>query len=70
MRPAPNFTPGRRSDDSASTSGAGASLSDKTDKLVNDVLTRVSDTVKGLFDHAGTGSGAGRPRPIPTADEP
>ncbi|AKK26057.1 hypothetical protein [Mycobacterium sp. EPa45] len=69
VRPAPNFTPGR-SDDSASTSGAGTSLSDKTDKLVNDVLTRVSDTVKGFFDHTATGPGAGRPRPVPTADEP
>lgn len=68
VRPAPNFTPGRRTDDSAST--PGASLSDKTDKLVNDVLTRVSDTVKGLFDHTGTGSGAGRLRPVTTAGEP
>jgi hypothetical protein len=30
----------------------------------------VSDTVKGLFDHTGTGSGAGRLRPVTTAGEP
>ncbi|WP_396925774.1 hypothetical protein [Mycolicibacterium sp.] len=69
VRPAPDFTPGR-SDGSAVTSGAGTSLSDKADKLVNDLLTRVSDTVKGLLDHTATGPGTGRPRPARTAEQP
>lgn len=68
VRPAPDFTPGRS--DGADTPNAGPSLSDKADKLVNDVLTRVSDTVKGLLDHTATGRGSGRPHPVSTTDEP
>jgi hypothetical protein len=68
VRPAPDFTPGRS--DASPTPNAGTSLSEKADKLVNDVLTRVTDSVTGFFDHRNMPSGTGGPRPVPTAGQP
>ncbi|MCX2933383.1 hypothetical protein ORI20_24225 [Mycobacterium sp. CVI_P3] len=63
VRPAPDFTPGR-SAAPTSSSGPQPSLSDKADTLVNDVLTRVSDTVNNtlnkMFNRGAAGSGTGK----------
>jgi hypothetical protein len=65
LRPAPDFTPGRPG---ASTTSPGTKpdLSDTTDKFVNDVLSRVTDTVNRLIKrpdaHAGVGK-IGSPKP-------
>ena len=65
VRPAPDFTPGR-SGASTTSPGAKFDLSDTTDKFVNDVLTRVSDTVNHLFNRDDAPSGTGKPGSPPS----
>ncbi|SBS75750.1 conserved exported hypothetical protein [uncultured Mycobacterium sp.] len=67
VRPAPDFTPGRSG--SSTPPGAKSDLSDTTDKFVNDVLSRVSDTVNRLLNPANTPSGIGKVGSPPPAGE-
>jgi hypothetical protein len=64
VRPAPDFTPGR-SEASTTSPGAKLDLSDTTDKFVNDVLTRVSDTMNHVFNRDDAPSGIGKPGSTP-----
>lgn len=68
IRPAPDFSPGRSGPAPASP-GVSTDLSETTDKFVNDVLTRVNDTVNRLFNpnKAPTGRG-GLGGPPPAAE--
>ncbi|WP_179466173.1 hypothetical protein [Mycolicibacterium vinylchloridicum] len=68
VRPAPDFTPGR-SGATTTSPGAKSDLSDATDKFVNDVLDKVSDTVNHIFNRDNAPSGVGNPGTPPPAAE-
>ncbi|TGD84411.1 hypothetical protein BayCH28_25630 [Mycolicibacterium sp. CH28] len=72
LRPAPNFSPGRSPSSSASSTPVKPGLPAAVENLtgtVNDMLTRVSDTVKRVFNQDASAPATGRPGSASPAGE-
>ncbi|TDO08143.1 hypothetical protein EV580_5714 [Mycobacterium sp. BK086] len=68
VRPAPDFTPGRTGV-TTTPPGAKSDLSTTTDKFVNDVLNKVTDTVNHIFNRDNAPSGVGKVGTPPSAGD-